>query len=202
MKKKVIYCAPIFGYPAIGGPELKAQNVLISLSNVYEVKLILWKNIESPEFSRFLQERKIELFHVERRDFKSLEIQSKLLSGKFLTAWRLFRHKLAFEVARDRRIVAQSIISIAKHVNTDIVWFSYSNYHTDQFLMLRKYGKNLKLVADTDSVSSRYTMRGIPFVAVRKKMKLLKTGIREISNEAQLVKNSNILNRIICGKKF
>ncbi len=196
MKKKVIYCAPIFGYPAIGGPELKVKNILISLSNTYEVKLILWKEINSPEFTRFLSKKNIELFYVKRREFKSLRIHSRILSGKALTAWRLIRHKFALEETRDRKAVAKSILSIANQNKTDIVWFSYSNYHTSQFLVLRKYGKLLKLIADTDSVSSRYTLRGIPFVGKKKKIKLMIEGIKEIKNEIRLVNSCDSLTAV------
>ena len=173
MKRNIIYCAPVFGYPAIGGPELKVKNILISLSNNYDVKLILWKKMDSPEFTKFVCEKNIEVFYVQRREFRNLGLNSRILSGKALTAWRLIRHKLAFEVARDRKVVAQSILSIANQTRTDLVWFSYSNYNVGQFLVLRKHGKFLKLIADTDSVSSRYTLRGIPFVGKKKKIQFL-----------------------------
>jgi glycosyltransferase involved in cell wall biosynthesis len=196
MKNKVIYCAPIFGYPAIGGPELKALNILISMSNVYEVKLILWKEVKNAEFTRFLYERNIAVFYAERHKFKNLELQSRWLSGKALTAFRLFLHKLTFEVKQDRYKAAKSIISIAQQFNIDIVWFSYSNYYTAQFFMLKKHGTHLKLIADTDSVSSRYTLRGIPFVNYRKKLRLVINGIKEIRNEIRLVNNSDVLTAV------
>jgi|LauGreDrversion4_2_1035121.scaffolds.fasta_scaffold16427_5 glycosyltransferase involved in cell wall biosynthesis len=196
MKRNVIYCAPVFGYPAIGGPELKVKNILISLSNNYDVKLILWKKMDSPEFTKLVHEKNIEVFYVKRREFKNLGLNSRILSGKALTAWRLIRHRLAFEVTRDRKVVAQSILSVASQTMTDLVWFSYSNYNVGQFLVLRKHGKFLKLIADTDSVSSRYTLRGIPFVGKKMKIKLMYEGYREIQKEIKLVNSCDTLTAV------
>jgi glycosyltransferase involved in cell wall biosynthesis len=196
MTTKIIYCAPIFGYPPIGGPELKVVNVLVALSNNYQVKLILWKQVNNPEFRVFLESRNIEVIYLERAEFKNLKIESRILTGKFLTAYRLIRHRFSFELQRDRKSIARTISSVADVYKTKVVWFSYANYFTPQFIALRKNRRNLILIADTDSVSSRYSLRGLPFVRFRQKIKLARTGLKEVYNEFRLMSYSTILTAV------
>lgn len=196
MTTKIIYCAPLFGYPPIGGPELKVVNVLVALSNNYQVKLILWKQVNNPEFRVFVESRNIEVIYLERSEFKNLKIESRILTGKFLTAYRLIRHRFSFELQRDRKSIARTISSVADVYKTKVIWFSYANYFTPQFIALRRNRRNLILIADTDSVSSRYSLRGLPFVRIRQKIKLARTGLKEVYNEFRLMRYSTILTAV------
>ncbi len=195
----MIFCGPTFAYPPIGGPELRVFNTLRAIAANYHVILVIWNNVEDANSNQFVQA--LETLGVEIRVISNGRVAPsathlKGIKRKLRTGVLLFRKTVRRSEKKRNLSIATGIASIASDESIDKVWFSYANISLPILLFLRKISPNLFLVADTDSVWSRYILRGIPYQPLPVKVQSLARGLLKRRQEKQILKIADVTTAV------
>lgn len=160
---KVLFTTPILGHPAVGGPELRIENSIRALnecSELYVYSRVPLDNIGGREgldffrrhckgfFFSFLAERK----GLYRRITMLIQRRTNIISKKILG-----RDIFNINVEDYRHL-----LQIADRLAVDIIWLGYGNI-SYPLLKHIKENSSYKVVVDTDSIWSRFLLRGLPF---------------------------------------
>lgn len=196
MKNEIVFCAPIFNYPAIGGPELRVLNTIKALAHNHSVNLVTWENsskvskFNELEIIKILNIRSIERLHLQ--EFSVSENHSNK-NSKLNVFFKLLNSFVNRERHKREKFIAKEIVKLCHNLEISKIWFSYSNISISIFKKIRLLDKNLYLVADTDSVWSRFILRAVPYLPIHMKIRECISGLRKILQEIQLVKLATIL---------
>lgn len=164
-KIKVLYTSKFQGFPAVGGPELRTENSIRALNLVCDLFVV---SQVTPQ---------------ELGGEKALEFYSTV-SHKFLfspTAYdtdSLFRKVIRF-IKRRTNSLAKHMVKVAHENNINIIWISFGSYSYNLIKKIKKLDKELLIVSDTDSVWSRFVLRGLSCAKnKRKRTKIIHDGQR------------------------
>jgi hypothetical protein len=150
---KILYTTPILQYPSIGGPYLRAENSIKALTRICEIDII-------HRASHLCVETKRTNIHFSQCANKctTLYYFSKY---KFVRLFQKLFSLLIFD--KDNKNI-DFFLSYIKNNNIEIVWFGFGNISYNLMRKIKLKFPSVKIVCDTDSVWSRFELRGIPFV--------------------------------------
>jgi hypothetical protein len=113
-------------------------------------------------------------------------IEAKVLFGDAIRAWKLNREKAKF------------VQQIAIENDFRLVWWSFANLESRAVLLFKKRVSNtsIDIVADTDSVWSRFILRSLPFVPLHSRFSTAWNGWRKRLDEKRLVRAAKILTAV------
>ncbi len=154
-RPKILFTTPILKYPAVGGPYLRIQNSIKALSMISDLyiyyrgsKMQLGWNNAVTYYKGYCSG-----FYFSKYNYSNLiKIPANMITEKFFNT-RLFNTTLESEDNYRR------LLKIAKTLNPNIIWLGYGNISYD-LLKFIKNNSNYKVVLDTDSVLSKYLLRG------------------------------------------
>lgn len=158
---RVLFTTPILEYPAAGGPQLRIENSIKALSKVCDLDIIhrashISDAVKKTDeyFSKYANNY-LTLFDYHPSRFVRLQqrIYRRLFGGK-----------------KNRHV--QKFIQHIKENNIEIVWFGYGNISYSLIAALKAEIPNVKVICDTDSVWSRFTLRELPFASGERKRKI------------------------------
>ena len=190
MKNKVLFCGPTLAFPPIGGPELRVFNSLKAISKDRQVVLVAWNNLEnlrSPESLRLIEELGVELVTFELPTFGNTIKSKRFLKGKLGTAVLVSYKVILREKYQRDRYIAEQISKIAKSRKILTIWFTYANVSVPIIERIKTKTPNLVVVADTDSVWSRYILRSASFKPFLKRIGTYRSGFIKQIQERRLV---------------
>ena len=196
MKSEIIFCAPIFNYPAIGGPELRVLNTIKALAHNHSVNLVTWGNSSKiNEFNSLEISKMLKIKSIKRLDLQEYNVAENHSnkSSKFDVFFMLFNAFKNREKAKKEKFIAKEIVKLCHNMGVSKIWFSYSNISISIFKRIRLLDKNLYLVADTDSVWSRFILRAVPYLPIHMRIRESISGFRKILQEFRLVKLATIV---------
>lgn len=138
-KTKILFTTPELEYPAAGGPYLRIENSIKALCQISELHLI----------SRV----------------------PKMRSGGEAAEkyYRSLSYQMTYSPSADPTIRgnldddAKYIAGYAQHYGISVIWFGYGNISHGLMRRVRVLLPQAKLICDTDSVWSRFVLRGLPF---------------------------------------
>lgn len=150
---KVLFTSPILKYPPHGGPALRIANSVKALHTVCDLYLHarISQTRESVEFWR-AHSRKLFLSPAAKVQMTPSALIATLASDERLSAMKRFTGSDETEAAH--------LLQCAESIGADIIWFGYGNI-SYPVLKAVKERSSLPTVIDTDSVWSRYVMRGL-----------------------------------------
>ncbi len=149
---KILYTTPILNYPSIGGPYLRIENSIKALTKVSEIDIIYRASYPCRE----VKKTNIH-FSKYTKKYTSLYYFSKF---RFV---RFFQKIFFFFFDKDIKHI-NFFLSYIKNNNVKIIWFGYGNVSYYLMKKIKLEFPEIKIVCDTDSVWSRFVLRGIPHV--------------------------------------
>jgi len=163
-KPTVLFASPVLRHPPNGGPTLRIENSIRALSQVADLFVYARASPESiggddavAYYRQYCRDFFFTKFVAPENAFQRLARRAV----KFL-ARRIVKRHLVSGAAEPRREDMQQVIYTADAIGADIIWLGYGNISYP----LLKYIKNhspKQVVIDTDSVWSRYVLRGVPY---------------------------------------
>ena len=150
--KKILFCSRsgLEENNSTGGQLLRIKTSIKSLSKIAKVDIVS----RNPRFSK-----NIKLNYLKKKKmYYAPSITKALSKNRILKAiqWRV-REVTSFK--KD----AKFIVDLYKKHNYDCVWISYASQSYFIIKHIKKIDKNIKIVADTDSVFFEFIEREIPF---------------------------------------
>lgn len=146
---RVLFTTPILEHPAAGGPQLRIENSILALNKVSELFVVsrAEKNkVGGEEAEEYFRRNCCELTYAP--SVKSLSI------NRFVRKIQsYFKQKF---VVND----ADFILSYADQHQIDVIWFGYGNISYELIKAIKTKRADIKVVCDTDSVWSRFVLRG------------------------------------------
>lgn len=175
--KKVLFTTPVLEHPPANGPQLRIENSIKALSPHCE--LHLYSRLPMEEIGGKAAEEFYSRYFKKIAFDSSHSFQSK---NKFI---RKFQH---ISGILDRMTLRQ-ILAYIDREQIEIVWFGYGNISFPLMQGIKKARPHLKLICDTDSVWSRFVLRGLPYEksAVKKARRWME-GQKKILEERAWVK--------------
>ncbi len=207
---KILFVAPMFKSEAKGGPALRTEITLQALSKVFEVSVVVWseKQIRNYDKNSFLLEHpKCSNLFIKNQE-REANFSSKLISfvqtksSKMATLLVLLEAKLLLgDLIRFRtqnREKAEFVKKLALEHDFKIIWWSFANLESRAVLLFSKKVSQMPIdiVADTDSVWSRFILRSIPFIPVHHKIPALLSGWKKRNDEVELINKAKIVTAV------
>lgn len=134
---RVLYVAPHLAVPPIGGPELRTWNSIRALAVAKDVSLL----IVAPKDADSLTRTAIE------------GVGARLVNPRSTRLRRTF--------SRQRASLVDSVVRAARRQNSDAIWWSFASLHAHAIEEVRLRLPGVAIVADSDSVWSRFVGRGV-----------------------------------------
>jgi len=161
-KPNIIFTTPVFEYPTVHGPSLRIINLLIAISKIANVTLLLTKNSATKlrEIQNFAKENNI----------------------NYVVNFNLILSTLKFTSILDI-LNAFLVNKLAKTYSTNIVWLGYGCMNIGLLKFIKFIYPKLVVICDTDSVQSKYFLRGLPY-------------IKDKSHYAKFLKLGNSMNKL------
>lgn len=162
-KTSVLFVTPILGHPPKGGPELRIENSIKALARIAKVTLysrVSYAQIGGVVASDYLK-RFVDAIYFAPFCRQQLSVTSFFSRGVNLISRILLRRDL-FTSPLEGDADFQDIVMTANSVGADIIWLGYGNI-SYPLLKYIKAHSNIPVVVDTDSVWSRYVLRGCPY---------------------------------------
>lgn len=163
-KPKLLFATPVLHHPPIGGPTLRIENSIKALSRISDLYLYIRigeKHIGGREATRFYKK-------ISKGVIYSPHVKPNSPSQIFLK--RLFNY-ISMKVLK-RKIFDiyypggcedyEDILVFARKLKPDAIWLGYGNI-SYPLLNFLKENSNYPIILDTDSVWSRFVLRGLPF---------------------------------------
>ena len=172
-KPAILFVTPVLGHPPKGGPELRIENSIKALSKIATVTLycrISCVQIGGDSAIKYLRN------FVEGIHFAPFFQRQ---NGFFSLLPRLIN--LFFRILLRRNLIAlpvegeadyQDVVRTAESLGADAIWLGYGNI-SYPLLKYIKACSNIPVVVDTDSVWSRFVLRGCPFAKDENERKMI-----------------------------
>ena len=183
---KVLFTTPLLEHPPAGGPYLRIENSIKALNKVCELHII------SRVGKKQMGGDKAEKFYSDLSDSFLYAPSVKLASG-IRKIIRLVEKLFKIKCYND----ANFIINYALKNNINIIWFGYGNISYDLMTAVKQKAPELKLICDTDSVWSRFVLRGLPYAKTEaKKKQIAEDGAKKEKEEKHWVEFCDITTAV------
>ena len=182
-RPRVLFVTPILRHPAAGGPYLRIENSIKALgtvSDLYVCSRTSRKEMGGPASLRY--------YSALCKNVSFAPTSS--LAGRYLNALRrrvnhVSRRLVGADLVTDEvvdRIDHAAVIRLAGEMRADVIWLGYGNI---SYPLLRaiKSASNIPVVLDTDSVWSRFVIRGLPYAASEEEAERISTAGRDKEEE-------------------
>jgi glycosyltransferase involved in cell wall biosynthesis len=155
-KPRILFTTPILQHPAVGGPFLRIENSIKALSQISELTIYCRTPITQSEIV-YYQSYCLNFYCSYpsgwiNRQFNRIKIISNFAARKVLKE----------EIFRKKTDEYKDFLRFADTLQPDIIWLGYGNI-SYPLLKYLKQNSNYKVVCDTDSVWSRFILRGLPY---------------------------------------
>jgi glycosyltransferase involved in cell wall biosynthesis len=163
LRPKILFSTPQIHHPAIGGPFLRIENSIKALSRVSD--LFIYSRVP---ISRMGGSSAVSFYSKHCNDFllsPSARYHDSFF-GLFKRGLNLLSRKLTdtnlFFLSSETERDYAHLLKVASLLEIDVIWLGYGNI-SYPLLKYIKCNSNYKVVLDTDSVWSRFLLRGLPY---------------------------------------
>ncbi|MCK4306989.1 glycosyltransferase family 4 protein [candidate division WOR-3 bacterium] len=182
---KVLFTTPVLEHPAAGGPQLRIENSIKALSKVSELHIISRARLASiggMDAQRFYESY--------CKKFLYVPSAKRLSNNRYMR--KIQRTSRGF-LSQDCKFILQYA---ARH-SINVIWFGYGNISFDLICKIKKNRYDIQVVCDTDSVWSRFILRGLPYEeSLIRKLKIYTAGKKKEREEQVLVNLADITTAV------
>lgn len=183
---KVLFTSPIIEHPAAGGPQLRIENSIKALNEICELHVISRasrRSLGGIKAEKFYKRHCVNFIYVPRVKF--------FFENKVLRDMEFEFNKKFLDKDED------FIINYIKQNKIDIIWFGYGNISYELMKNIKKKVPQIKMICDTDSVWSRFVLRGIPYEKdIHKKNLIEKEGRKKEQEEKEWVEFCDVTTAV------
>jgi polysaccharide biosynthesis protein PslH len=154
-KPKILFTTPLIKHPAIGGPYLRIENTIKALSQISDLTIYCRAPLEMSEIKYYESFSQNIYFSPSTRRINGQVNRFKRICNSFFK--KLMKNTLFHEDPDFK-----DFLYLADKINPDIIWLGYGNI-SYPLLKYIKQNSSYKVVCDTDSVWSRFVLRGLPY---------------------------------------
>lgn len=161
-KMKIIFTTPILRHPPDGGPYLRIENSIKALnqvSNLYIYSRVSKRHMGGEEALLFYKRHCNRFYFAPSVSGLCIKSAFKRAVNK---ASRLIFRKDIFDMSLLQKNDAEFLLKIADKIGADAIWLGYGNISYPLLKYLKGHSK-YKIVCDTDSVHSKFILRGLPY---------------------------------------
>jgi glycosyltransferase involved in cell wall biosynthesis len=159
----VLFATPVLHHPPVGGPTLRIENSIKALAQISDLYLY-----SRTPLDRMGDARAVDFYQQFCRDLYFAPFPFVVSPYQ-----RFFRRAINY---LGRRLLGRSLVSlpmqrqedfsnllrVAHRIKADVIWLGYGNI-SYPLLSYIKQRSRYKVVVDTDSVWSRFILRGVPY---------------------------------------
>lgn len=186
---KILFTTPEIKHPPVGGPYLRIENSIKALNQVSELHLVARASKESMGGDRA---EKFYKRHCKRFSYSPSFVDEDKKSF-FYKISAIFQGKNTSE----KKSESDFIIDYAKKNKIGIIWFGYGNISYELMKEIKAKAPELKLVCDTDSVWSRFVLRGLPYARSNEERSRIEAdGVQKEKEEADWVKFCDVTTAV------
>lgn len=187
----ILFTTPILKYPPVGGPYLRIENSIKALAKISDLHIFCRSSIFSIGglnalifYRLYSKSFKLFPYKVINLIKVSINIVSDLLFGKNI-----------FSITFENEKNYKKFLFYANKLKPDIIWLGHGNV---SYSLLRYLKKNsqYKVVLDTDSVHSRYYLRGIKFLNGYDRLNYKTMGETKRKEELSTVKLADVVTAV------
>jgi glycosyltransferase involved in cell wall biosynthesis len=162
---RVLFATPVLRHPAAGGPYLRIENSIKALGKVSELHICSRASVQEMG-----GDQAVEYYRTLCKSFAL--VPSRRGVGRYINALRrrlngAARRVFAVDVLPDGWAEHRdnaAVVAKAKAIGADVIWLGYGNI-SYPLLKFIKANTSIPVVLDTDSVWSRFVLRGLPYAA-------------------------------------
>jgi polysaccharide biosynthesis protein PslH len=186
---KILFTTPEIKHPPVGGPYLRIQNSIKALNKVSELHVLARFSKESMGGDRA---EKFYKHHCRRFSYSPSFSEEDKTSFSYM-----IRGIFQGENTSGKKCESDFIIDYAKKHRINIIWFGFGNISYDLMKQIKTKAPQLKLVCDTDSVWSRFILRGLPYARTEEERLRIETdGKQKEVEEADWVKFCDVTTAV------
>ena len=197
-KLRVLFNTPVLHHPPVGGSYLRIENSIKALSKVSELYIYSRVSVESlggtqglAYYQQYCQKLFFAPFTHSSKNY--MQIATKGFNRFFR---KLFGRNLFIQHSTAPREDYGHLLKIAESIQADVIWLGYGNISYPLLNYIKKHS-NYKVVIDTDSVWSRFILRGLPFVEnAEERNKILEEGAKKEEEERLGAKLADITTAV------
>jgi len=162
---KILFTTPELRHPAVGGPYLRVENSIKALSRISELYIYSRVSLDALGGTSGLSfyEQYCKRFYFA----PSVESHNRYSSGFIRKAINfLFRQIIKrniFPGHQGQEKDTQDLLNLARDIEADVIWLGYGNISYPVLKYIKSHS-DYKVVLDTDSVWSRFVLRGLDFI--------------------------------------
>lgn len=172
---KILFTSPVLEHPPAGGSQLRVENSIKALAKVCEMDIIS----RSPPSIAGGEEAE-QFYRQFAGEFIVMPGVGRLSANKYL---RRLQREMANLGGRDIRRQAQFLVDHARRRGIKIIWFGFGNISYALMRAVKTIAPELKLVCDTDSVWSRFVLRGLPYAKGLRRLWIKYQGAKKEAEE-------------------
>jgi glycosyltransferase involved in cell wall biosynthesis len=183
-KPAILFVTPVLGHPPKGGPELRIENSIKALAKVSTVSL--YCRMSRSRMGGDTAVRYLETL-VNRLDFapfcrRKPGLSSLVPRGINRISRTVLGRNLAV-VSDEVEAEYQDVVRTAELLGVDVIWLGYGNISYPLLKYIKEHS-GFPVVLDTDSVWSRFVLRGLPYGKNEKEKKRIeKEGFQKEEEE-------------------
>lgn len=194
---KVMFTTPVLRHPATGGPQLRIENSIKALSQISDLYIYSRVSLDAIGGANGLSfyEQYCRRFYFtpsvdqNARYIRSAKTMINLLSRRII-------NRNILPTGKESQKSLQALLNVAGDINADVIWLGYGNI---SYPLLRyiKSNSGYKVVLDTDSVWSRFILRGAGFAEDRlERDRIEKEGKQKEEEERLGTQSANVTTAV------
>jgi glycosyltransferase involved in cell wall biosynthesis len=162
-KPKVLLTTPIMRHPAAGGPYLRVENTIKALSQISDLYIysrVSLTTLGGVSGLSFLKQYCSKFYFAPFADPKTRHIRYVQIIMNVLS--RGIFNRNVFSIGRESEKDFRDLLRVADDISPDVIWLSFGNISYPLLKYIKSHS-DYPVVLDTDSVWSRFVLRGLPF---------------------------------------
>lgn len=164
-KPVVLFATPVLHHPPVGGPTLRIENsikALAQIADVYIYSRIPLEQMGGAHAYDFYQEFCRDLYFA---PFSFVDSRYKRFLGRAINyLGRRLLGRSFVPVSMQQQEDFAHVLRVADRIKADVIWLGYGNISYPLLGYIKK-NSSYKVVVDTDSVWSRFILRGLPYAS-------------------------------------
>ena len=164
VKPVVLFATPVLHHPPVGGPTLRIENSIKALSQISELHLygrVSLGSLGGMAALSFYQQYSKSFYFTPSAIPSNRHVEFAKRAVNFLVR-KAIKRNIFRSGAESPEIDFKHLLTVADAIRADVIWLGYGNI-SYPLLKYIKCHSNYKVVVDTDSVWSRFVLRGLPF---------------------------------------
>jgi glycosyltransferase involved in cell wall biosynthesis len=155
---RILLTTPVLRHPPVGGPYLRIENTIKALARVGDLHLHSRVPLRS-----IGGERALSLYETYAT---SVHFAPERSEQAAVPAVPNLRRRLRRHRAQSKQETYPDLLELVAQIKPDVIWLGYGNVSYPVLAYLKEHSDH-KVVVDTDSVWSRFVLRGLPYARDR-----------------------------------